>query len=109
MKSLVCANVDNGKTFLGCIFYERLQSDATSGRTRTRANTKLRVVSSSQHPDKSYACSCGAIVSPENYLAGMERFKAVANLALRVTIPAIFASLINRDDVESIAAHTSLS
>jgi hypothetical protein len=51
--------------------------------------------------DKPFACSWGAGRFSEKFLASTSSFKGIAERAIRVAIPAIFASPISKDDVDS--------
>jgi hypothetical protein len=56
---------------------------------------------------KPFVCSCGSGVFSETYLASLQQFKTVANLAVRVAVPVIFASPISKDDAGLVDAKTA--
>lgn len=49
--------------------------------------------------DKPFVCSCGAGCFPEKFLTSNSPFKGVADYAIRVAIPVIFASPISKDNI----------
>ncbi|KAH6639130.1 hypothetical protein C7974DRAFT_421742 [Boeremia exigua] len=111
LKDLVCITINDDETLfwkhLLPAFAERCRQWKHKDTCEYQATRSIPVSTDNNKP---LVCSCGVGIFPADYLKSTAPFKILANLAVRIAIPVIFASPISKDDVGPVdvkASHRS--
>lgn len=105
---LVCININDNEAefwkYLLPTFAERCRRWKHKDTCEYRVAGRVPICTEA---DKPFVCSCGTGRFPEKFLSCNRPFKDVADRAIRVSIPVIFASPISTDGVGTVAVRPS--